>query len=259
MLRKLNDNMEKLLHHQTTTVDYKNKSSYKVQVQNNRLCWCHNKFGVNAKCCTLPCGLLENANAWELSTMFPAAMPIRINNALIFVIDKCSKQKFLVDSRTAVSLTPPTTCERHEQHPEFDLFPDSKLPIDMYGTRLLTYHLAICGRRIQPTHLRLWLPRIPHHLGGCRLTPFGAQMILSEDSMSTLQNSTTLITIINQHSEFIKLLEDSLWSPYLTFGTLSPTGVFQYINTSGPPAHASPRHLPPQIALKSQSQVWLPG
>ena len=105
------------------------------------LCWYHQKFGDNAKKChatALP-KIGKRLGQSLSATSATGCLPSR----LLFLTDRNSRRRFLIDTGAEVSVIPPSNADRRNKHDCLALRAVNGSSIATYGTRSLTLDLGL--------------------------------------------------------------------------------------------------------------------
>ena len=183
----------------------------------------------------------------------------------LFVRDKTSGQRFLVDTGAEVSVLPPTAKDRQHRNTALDLHAANNTTIATYGQRLLQVNVGF--RRSFPWVFLVADVQQPI-LGADFLQHFHLQVDLHSktliDSTTHLRINACSLTHVNLPSfsmmpvsvpsDFLKLLHEfpTVTQPCRYDEPVHHT-VSHHITTSGPPVYARPRRLAPdklEIARK---------
>ena len=103
------------------------------------VCWYHQRFGDDAQKCRLPCTAGKRPGQSLVATNTAGQQTGR----LLFVTDRKSKIRFLVETGAEVSIIPPSNAERKTRQDTFGLLAANGPPIVTYGTRSLTLNLGL--------------------------------------------------------------------------------------------------------------------
>ena len=100
-----------------------------------KLCYYHCMYGDKARSCCQPCAWSGNIKSIHL-----VAVAASRNNSLLFLCDSITKQPFLVDTGTEVSVLPATSLVTHTKQPGQPLLAANGNSIRTYRTSPLTLH-----------------------------------------------------------------------------------------------------------------------
>ena len=173
---------------------------------------------------------------------------------LLFLHDKISGRRFLIDTGAEVSIIPPTTADRKHK-PDLGLRAVNGSSIPTYGTRSLTIDLGL--RRMFRWIFVIADIRTPI-IGADFLREYGLLVNLKHgrllDATTSLQTKGTISHVVSPSPSFPQLENteyDALLAefPSVTKPCTSPRpvrhSVTHYIRTTGPPVYARARRLPP--------------
>ncbi|GFU69522.1 hypothetical protein TNCV_1350821 [Trichonephila clavipes] len=134
---------------------WRNTSKSLEREGSSEICYYHSKFSKDAMKCRSPCSCTRNNNQGKLKSavaVSAAYKPTAIRSSLIFVFDKKTRLKFLVDSCSDVNCLPlrlNVTRHRYELttkklNPEpLQLFAANNSNILTYGSKLLNIDLGL--------------------------------------------------------------------------------------------------------------------
>ena len=194
-----------------------------------------------------------------------------LTSRLLFVTDKTSGRRFLVDTGAEVSVLPPTAADRKHRQ-DLGLQAVNGSPIPTYGTRSLTLDLGL--RRVFRWIFIIADINTPI-IGADFLREYGLLVNLKHsrllDATTSLHTKGTISKIVSPSPSLLQLHNteyDALLAefPSVTKPCTSPHpvrhSVTHHIRTTGPPVHARARRLPPdrlRIARNEFEQMMEQG
>ena len=195
----------------------------------------------------------------------PAPLPAR-SRVLMWVTDRASDMRFLVDTGAVVSVIPSPSHPAAHRQPAYDLLAADGAPIPSYGTH--TLHLALT-----PQEVFTWdfvVAGVTHPILGLDfLTTYDLlvdsrrRRLLHRPSNRVIPtepctSGVPVITSLQENNRYSALLADF---PHLTGPTTSPCqaqhGVRHTISTRGPPCFARPRRLPPERLVAAEREFGI--
>lgn len=201
--------------------------------------------------------------------MSATAIPIAKNSCRLYVYDKRSHLKFLVDSGSDVSCIPAPKVSKKLRPEPLELYAANNTKIKTFGSKLINVDLGI--RRNFKWHFLIATIPTPI-IGADFLENFGLLVDLKRrkliDSVTKLEiqgmfaqpKPISSIKLISGESEYHKMLKEF---PDLTKLSLklkdSNHSTVHYIETTGPPVHCKPRRLNPRLyeSVKKEFQFMM--
>ena len=187
---------------------------------------------------------------------------------LMWVMDRASRMRFLVDTGAVVSVIPAPSPQVTHRHPAYDLLAADGTPIPSYGTH--TLHLSLTPREVFTWDFVV--AGVTHPILGLDfLTKF--DLLVDSRRRHLLHRPSNLviptepctsgvpvITSLQETNAYSAILAEF---PHLTNPAVSSCqaqhGVRHSIITRGPPCFARPRRLPPErlVAAEREFEVML--
>ncbi|KII63807.1 Retrovirus-related Pol polyprotein from transposon opus [Thelohanellus kitauei] len=220
----------------------------------NKEGWCfyHTRFGTKSYKCREPCSF---ANSTSKSAKIATVLARIGTQPLLFVWDRISGRRFLVDTGAEVSVIPATHRDRQAGNHGPSLVAANDTPMRTYGR--ITIPLNFNSRCF---HWSFTTADVPQPLLGAdflrsnnllvdlkRKKLVDAESYLSISCGQTTGHTSKLASVAKSDDRFNNLLSEF---PNLSVPTFSQTttkhGVEQNIATKGPPVHGRPRRLSPK-------------
>jgi hypothetical protein len=104
-------------------------------------CWYHRRFGPRAQKCTQPCAYHQQEKQAPKKPM--AASVCTTTTALFFVTDRCTKQRFLVDTGSRISVFPCKLTSQGTDIVKYALRAANGTPISTHGWLPLSLNLGL--------------------------------------------------------------------------------------------------------------------
>ncbi len=181
----------------------------------------------------------------------------RRNSRLLYVTDRESRLRFLVDTGAEVSVIPPSKAERKNRQDTYGLIAANNTPIATYGTRSLTLNLGL--RRAFRWVFIIANVRNPI-LGADFLRHYGLAVDMSHKRLADTTTSLSVQGVISSSPSHSPLLLPNqptndfaaILREFPTITQLSGKdrpakhGVTHHIETTGAPVSSRPRRLAPE-------------
>lgn len=202
-----------------------------------------------------------------MSTPAQVATDVDTQHSRLFIHDKLTGTKFLVDTGADVSVIPPRDkCISRVFSTK--IYAANGTPIDTYGDRLITVDLGLrrtfqwrfCAANVSRPiigadfikHFGLMVDLKNRRLidTSTDLTSRGSLTSPTIDSVSSLTRTSSYSELLARYPEVISPTQP---------GRNSNCTVVHHISTTGPPVHEKPRRLPPEkakAAAQSFSICW---
>ena len=187
--------------------------------------------------------------------MVSSATPALSKGDLLYVTDRTSGMKFLVDTGAAVSILPPSKDDRVSTQPAYDLLAANGTPIATYSTKVLSLNLGFNKPLTWPfvvadvTQPILGFDCLQHHnlmvdAGSCCLVHIPTE---SFTRGTPTRGQSRKIVHVTSAPKYLTLLREfpSLTTPAHTSPSKN-TPIQHHIVTTGPPVSFRPRRLPPE-------------
>jgi hypothetical protein len=124
-----------------TRYHYQDSSTISIDDTEISICWYHRNFGARARNCTKPCAYWKQEKPDEdISTV---ADVYTTDTGRPFVTDKCSKQQFLIDTGSELSVCSLKLVPEHKKLVSFELFAANGSSVPTYGWLPLTVDLGL--------------------------------------------------------------------------------------------------------------------
>jgi hypothetical protein len=104
-------------------------------------CWYHRRFGARAQKCTPPCAHQQQGKLTQQTA--PAAHVCTIATGRLFVTDKSSKQRFLIDTGSDFCVFPRKLIPQRRERVNYDLCAANGTTIPTYGWLPLSLNLGL--------------------------------------------------------------------------------------------------------------------
>jgi hypothetical protein len=225
-------------------------------------CWYHLRFGARAQNCTQPCAFLQQGNPAQPASA--AAHVCVTTTGRIFVTDKSSKQRFLIDTGSDLCEFPHKLVPRRRECVSYDLCVSNGTTIPTYGWLPLSLNLGL--RRdftwrfvvADVTHPLIWADFLSHFglLVDCRNNRLLDGVTSLSAPAQPASSAIPSVKVISGGTAVDSILSEF---PDLT----RPTGVQREVRHNtvhhirtvpGPPATCRPRRLAPDRLTNAKAE-----
>ncbi|GFU22777.1 retrovirus-related Pol polyprotein from transposon 17.6 [Trichonephila clavipes] len=209
------------------------------------ICYYHRRYKEQARKCVSPCAFVQKRVSSVIAGM---AEPSK-HTSRLFLLDRKSDQKFLIDSGSEICVIPPSPTMNKSPQSNFSLFAANNTKIPAYG--MVRKELNLGLRR--PFIWTFIIADVSSPIIGADfLKHFNLLIDLKKKKPSILTVDAN-ISFKNILSEYPDLSNPSLISKSASHGTV------HHIITTGPPVTARPRRLHPKLydAVKVEFEFLL--
>ncbi|GFT78972.1 retrovirus-related Pol polyprotein from transposon 17.6 [Trichonephila clavipes] len=203
------------------------------------ICYYHRRYKKQARKCVSPCAFVQKK---RVSSVIAGMAEPSKHTSRLFLLDRKSGQKFLIDSGSEICVIPPSPTMNKSPQSNFSLFAANNTKIPAYG--MVRKELNLGLRR----------PFIWTFIIADVSSPIiGADFLKHFNLLIDLKKKDANISFKNILSEYPDLSNPSLISKSASHGTV------HHIITTGPPVTARPRRLHPKLydAVKVEFEFLL--
>ncbi|GFU15043.1 retrovirus-related Pol polyprotein from transposon 297 [Trichonephila clavipes] len=204
------------------------------------ICYYHRRYKEQARKCVSPCAFVQKK---RVSSVIAGKAEPSKHTSRLFLLDRKSGQKFLIDSGSEICVIPPSPTMNKSPQSNFSLFAANNTKIPAYG--MVRKELNLGLRR--PF---IWT----FIIADVSSSPIiGADFLKHFNLLIDLKKKDANISFKNILSEYPDLSNPSLISKSASHGTV------HHIITTGPPVTARPRRLHPKLydAVKVEFEFLL--
>ncbi|GFT80247.1 hypothetical protein TNCV_3202551 [Trichonephila clavipes] len=201
------------------------------------ICYYHRRYKEQARKCVSPCAFVQK----RVSSVIAGMAEPSQHTSRLFLLDRKSGQKFLIDSGSEICVIPPSPTMNKSPQSNFSLFAAKNTKIPAYG--MVRKELNLGLRR----------PFIGTFIIADVSSIIGADCLKHFNLLIDLRKKDANISFKNILSEYPDLSNPSLISKSASHGTV------HHIITTGPPVTARPRRLHPKLydAVKVEFEFLL--
>ncbi|GFV12435.1 retrovirus-related Pol polyprotein from transposon opus [Trichonephila clavipes] len=226
--------------HQRYSSDHRRSHSRSRSVnRGSGICYYHRRYKEQARKCVSPCAFVQKK---RVSSVIAGMAEPSQHTSRLFLLDRKSGQKFLIDSGSEICVIPPSPTMNKSPQSNFSLFTANNTKIPAYG--MVRKELNLGLRR----------PFIWTFIIADVSSPIiGADFLKHFNLLIDLKKKYANISFKNILSEYPDLSNPSLISKSASHGTV------HHIITTGPPVTARPRRLHPKLydAVKVEFEFLL--
>ncbi|GFV52533.1 transposon Tf2-8 polyprotein [Trichonephila clavipes] len=235
--------------HQRYSSDRRRSHSHSRSVnRESGICYYHRRYKEQSRKCVSPCAFVQKKKKRVSSVIAGMAEPSK-HTSRLFLLDRKSGQKFLIDSGSEICVIPPSPTMNKSPQSNFSLFAANNTKIPAYG--MVRKELNLGLRR--PFIWTFIIADVSSPIIGADfLKHFNLLIDLKKKKPSILTVDAN-ISFKNILSEYPDLSNPSLISKSASHGTV------HHIITTGPPVTARPRRLHPKLydAVKVEFEFLL--
>ncbi|GFV97066.1 retrovirus-related Pol polyprotein from transposon 297 [Trichonephila clavipes] len=212
------------------------------------ICYYHRRYKEQARKCVSPCAFAQKK---RVSSVIAGMAEPSQHTSRLFLLDRKSGQKFLIDSGSEICVIPPSPTMNKSPQSNFSLFAANNTKIPAYGMvrkelnlglrrpYIWTFIIADVSSPIIGAdflkHFNLLID-LKKKVGGCETSLF-TSCVFSNIVQPSILTVDANISFKNILSEYPDLSNPSLISKSASHGTV------HHIITTGPPVIARPRRL----------------
>ncbi|GFX02625.1 hypothetical protein TNCV_728791 [Trichonephila clavipes] len=212
------------------------------------ICYYHRRYKEQARKCVSPCAFVQKKK--RVSSVIAGKAEPSKHTSRLFLLDRKSGQKFLIDSGSEICVIPPSPTMNKSPQSNFSLFAANNTKIPAYG--MVRKELNLGLRR--PFIWTFIIADVSSPIIGADfLKHFNLLIDLKKKKKPSILTVDANISFKNILSEYPDLSNPSLISKSASHGTV------HHIITTGPPVTAKPRRLHPKLydAVKVEFEFLL--
>ncbi|GFX11933.1 retrovirus-related Pol polyprotein from transposon 297 [Trichonephila clavipes] len=231
------------------------------------ICYYHRRYKEQARKCVSPCAFVQKKKKRVSSVIAGMAEPSK-HTSRLFLLDRKSGQKFLIDSGSEICVIPPSPTMNKSPQSNFSLFAANNTKIPAYGMVRKELNLGLRRPFIWTfiiadvscpiigadflKHFNLLIDLKKKRLVDVETSLF-TSCVFSNIVQPSILTVDANISFKNIFSEYPDLSNPSLISKSASHGTV------HHIITTGPPVTARPRRLHPKLydAVKVEFEFLL--